>query len=584
LLELGEKHREPLADHQGEAMEIHEKLPQEILSWRLSGQGLEKFGTGGKPDLVPFPRYGEEDLIARVDACGLCFSDIKLISSGNTHPRILGRDLTANPTVPGHEVSMTVVGVGERWKGKFSPGSRYIIQADVFYRGKSTAFGYVIPGGLSQYVVIGPEVLDGDEGCYLIPVHPGTGYAEAALVEPWTCVIAAYQIAARTEPRQDAVLLLRGFPRGQVPLDLGGFESRKIAKIIHRGLSAENLQGVERMARACGAPVEAEAPGGAGPAPSDIVCAGTPEREEFSRLVDSLDANGVIGLHTSEPDVMLSLDVGKVHYRNIALVGSLNGAVLSSYAANTRETLVAGGKAWFVGGAGPMGQMHVIKAACDAKGPGLILVTDHSEERLESLKHLVSLISQSCGRQVSITFMNSKDLNGDDLDTFVGREFPGGFDDIVVLVPLAAVISQVSAYLAPCGVLNIFAGVKIGTIAEIPLAEVVRGRSRITGSSGSPLSAMKDTLALVESKKLSTALSLAAVGDMFAASRGMKALMDGTYTGKVVIFPFARGIGLKSVKELARDLPEMGRLLLDGEYWTNEAEAFFLKSRHFAAG
>jgi L-sorbose 1-phosphate reductase len=141
-------------------MKFLEDLPQEILSWQLKGSGLENLGSKGRPDTVPFPRYNEDNLVARIDAVGLCFSDIKLLSAGNTHPRIEGRDLAKNPTVPGHEVAMTIVGVGDTLEGKFKLGSRYIIQADIYYKGKGVAFGYAIPGGLSQYVVIGAEVLD----------------------------------------------------------------------------------------------------------------------------------------------------------------------------------------------------------------------------------------------------------------------------------------------------------------------------------------------------------------------------------------------------------------------------------------
>ena len=105
---------------------------------------------------------------------------------------------------------------------------------------------------------------------------------------------------------------------------------------------------------------------------------------------------------------------------------------------------------------------------------------------------------------------------------------------------------------------------------------------RVIGSSGSPLSAMRDTLALTESGALSTSYSLAAIGDMGSAAKGLKALMDNAYTGKVDIFPFAHGMGLKSIKEIARDLPDLAPLLLDGQYWTREAESIFLKSRYFA--
>jgi threonine dehydrogenase-like Zn-dependent dehydrogenase len=256
--------------------------------------------------------------------------------------------------------------------------------------------------------------------------------------------------------------------------------------------------------------------------------------------------------------------------------------VADSYRANNRESLVSGGRAWFVGGAGPMGQMHVIKAVMDEHGPSDILVTDLSDERLASLKHLLSILGGKKNRKVNLTFENPKDLPADELDTFLSGKYPGGFDDVVVLVPVQAIISQASHYLAPNGVLNIFAGVKVGTITELPFGPIVRDRMRVIGSSGSPLSAMRETLALTESGRLSTSYSLAAVGDMGSASKGMKALMDNTFTGKVVIFPFAHGIGLKSIRELARELPEIAPLLLDGQYWTREAEEKFLRSRAFA--
>jgi len=561
-------------------MEFLEDLPQEILSWQLKGSGLENLGTKGRPDTVPFPRYSEENLIARIDAVGLCFSDIKLISAGNTHPRIEGRDLAKSPTVPGHEVAMTIVGVGEKWKGKFKLGNRFIIQADVFYKGKGVAFGYAIPGGLSQYVVIGTEILEGDEGCYLLPVRNETGYAEAALVEPWTCVTASYQIKARTGLREKAILRFVGSAQGQIPLDLRGLDSKRIAGISHKGLSAENLRAVEELARAAGITVSQAGIEGA-PAPTDIVCAGIPDRDSFGKIVQEIDADGVICIQSSVFDLELPVDVGKVHYRKLSLVGGTDGNVAASYTANSRESLVPGGRTWFVGGAGPMGQMHVIKAVMDEQGPTDILVTDLSDERLAGLKHLLSLLGAGRKRKVNLTFENPKDLPAEELDTFLHDKYPGGFDDIVVLVPVSFIISQSAHYLAPNGVLNIFAGVKVGTVTDLPMAPIIKASMRVIGSSGSPLSAMRDTLALTESGRLSTSYSLAAIGDMGSASKGMKALMDNTFTGKVVIFPFAHGIGLKTIKDLAHEIPEIEPLLLDGQYWTREAEAAFLKSRLF---
>ncbi len=553
-------------------MQFLHPMPATMLSWRLKGTGLANLGTDGKPDTVPFPRYTEDDLVARVDACGLCFSDIKLIGAGNAHPRIEGRDLAKDPTVPGHEVSLTIVGVGDRWKGKFIVGSRYILQADIYVNGKGVAFGYALPGGLSQYVVLGKPVLEGDDGCYLLPLAAATGRVEAALVEPWTCVIASYQIKARTAPKTGGILYVAGSAEGQVLLDLDGMEAGKFSVIAADGLSADNAAKLGALARRLGTKAQA---GSAGLKPTDVVCAGTPSREQFLAIQEMVDADAVIGVHTAAPGADLPVDVGRVHYRGVRLVGSTDGAVHAAYRDNPRETLKPGGKTWFVGGAGPMGTMHVIKAIMDDQGPSTVLVTDMSDERLANLAHLVSILAKRGGRKVDLTVRNAKAVTPADLELF------GGFDDVVGLVPVPAIITDASRWLASQGVYNIFAGVKVGTIADLPLEPVVMGKARITGSSGSPLSAMRDTLALTEAGRLATALSLAAVGDMASASRGLQALIDNTYAGKVVIFPFAAGLGLRSIAELAKELPDILPRLLDGQYWTNEAEAVFLKSRSF---
>ena len=47
---------------------------------------------------------------------------------------------------------------------------------------------------------------------------------------------------------------------------------------------------------------------------------------------------------------------------------------------------MAGGKAAFLGAAGPMGQMHVQRALQAQHGPGLIVATDLVPERLDVIK------------------------------------------------------------------------------------------------------------------------------------------------------------------------------------------------------
>ena len=137
-----------------------------MLAWPLYGAGMENLGREGRPVRWPVPHPAPDQILVRSDAVGLCYSDVKVIRQGGGHPRLYGRNLATRPAVQGHEVALTVVEVGEAWRDRFQPGQRFAIQADIYYRGKNLAYGYVFPGGLAQYSLLGPAALDGDEGCY----------------------------------------------------------------------------------------------------------------------------------------------------------------------------------------------------------------------------------------------------------------------------------------------------------------------------------------------------------------------------------------------------------------------------------
>ena len=87
-------------------------MPERYWLWPLYGAGLENLGADEKPIQVETPTCGPDQLLVRHDAVGLCFSDTKVIKAGETHPRLLGRDMKTNPVVLGHEVALTVIEVG----------------------------------------------------------------------------------------------------------------------------------------------------------------------------------------------------------------------------------------------------------------------------------------------------------------------------------------------------------------------------------------------------------------------------------------------------------------------------------------
>ena len=64
--------------------------------WLLHGVGMEAFQYAEEDLPVP----GADEILMRVDAVSICFSDVKLIRAGNKHPRVL-IPLEQRPTVPG---------------------------------------------------------------------------------------------------------------------------------------------------------------------------------------------------------------------------------------------------------------------------------------------------------------------------------------------------------------------------------------------------------------------------------------------------------------------------------------------------
>ncbi len=544
--------------------------------WPLYGAGIENLGKDGRTINVGVPEYGPDELLVRHDACGICFSDIKVINAGQEHPRIF-KDMKEDPVVLGHEVAMTVVGVGKNLRGQYNISDRFIVQADIYDKGVNYAYGYMIQGGMSQYGVIDQRILNGDHGNYLLPVQSSTGYAESALAEPWACVIAAYELKYRTglkaggftwivgtKKRGDNYEISAGFdPQGH-PAKLGltnvppTFETKLRQQTEKLGVEILkiDLDALDNL-----------------PPVDDIVIL-EPDPDTIEQVSPKLADFGIVALIGSESLAHpVQVDVGRVHYNRWTYVGGPGPDIAKAYQDYPIPAeLKTGGKTWFVGAGGPMGQMHVQRSVQIASPPGTIVCSDLSAERLQVLEETVGPEARAKG--INFICLGVQD---DDYGARLSEAAGDGFDNVVILAPAAVVITGCANYMADKGVMNIFAGLKRGTMATLDLSAVYQRNLRFIGHTASTIDDLQLMLSQTESGQLAPNRSVVAVGSLDAFKDGVVAVRDAKYAGKVVIFPQIENLPLTPIAGLKEKMPTVYAKLKDGRDWTVEAETEFLE-------
>ena len=198
-------------------------IPQSQRAVQLIGLDQLKVNDS-KPVFHP----GPHQVLCRVEVCGLCFSDLKLLKQFSGHARksevktgVAAGALAEmpnyvpgdKPTVPGHETVVRVVAVGPQVQ-KAKIGGRYLVQAD--YRwlpttSSAAAFGYNFEGALQEYVLMDERAIIAPDGeSMLIPVPEDLSASAIALCEPWACVEEAYVEVQRRSFKPGGKVLVVG--------------------------------------------------------------------------------------------------------------------------------------------------------------------------------------------------------------------------------------------------------------------------------------------------------------------------------------------------------------------------------------
>ena len=222
-----------------------------------------------------------------------------------------------------------------------------------------------------------------------------------------------------------------------------------------------------------------------------------------------------------------------------------------------------------------MGRMHLQRAIESAGKPSFIFVTDIDDHRLQDLVYTFQPLIEKNQIQLEVGNPISKVRKYGVIMKEVMNS--GGFDDVEVMVTNIDATVDASQYIAERGSMNLFAGLKRGTMASIDSWLIYGPRqARFIGHSGSKLS---DQLMIIDRFKrgeLEPHRSMAALCGMNQIPEGVSAMMNSVFPGKIIVYPMVPDFPLTGLSELKTVLPEVYEKLENGRTWTREAEALFL--------
>jgi len=335
------------------------KVPETMKATVLSGVGFKNIAVKE----VPVPEPGPKQLLARVDAAGVCTSILKIIEQGAKHKYLYGWDPAKWPLILGDEGSLTIVKVGHELEGKYPVGKRYGLQPAVDTRpinhleryndnGKSVekmGVGYTLPGQLAEYILVQEEIMEGN--C-IVPLKDDDIPAFAvSMAEPISCVVSsqAHNVHIYKDSPQSPRYAKLGIKENGVCIIVGAGAMGKIHLelamrfrpriLIANDILEERLNWVNRVLKP-----KAEEKGiklitvtpdkiydlltdvTVGKMADDIIMA-VGIRGVQQEAFNWLGFGGVINLFGGLPkgDSQLNVDNIKVHYEEIKVVGSSGG-------------------------------------------------------------------------------------------------------------------------------------------------------------------------------------------------------------------------------------------------------------------
>lgn len=216
----------------------------------------------GKNDLrvetFELPSIADDQILTRVVSDSICMSTHKAAVQGADHKRV-PVDVATNPVIVGHELCGEIVEVGARWRQKFSPGQRFIIQPAINYKPLMDGHGapgysYRYTGGTATAMILPNEIMELD--C-LLPWE-GESFYLGSLAEPISTIVGTFHAMYHTrkyvyihemdiKPGGAMAMLAAAGPMGLGAVDYAIHRDRRPRVLVVTDIDVDRLERAERL-------------------------------------------------------------------------------------------------------------------------------------------------------------------------------------------------------------------------------------------------------------------------------------------------------------------------------------------------
>jgi len=278
---------------------------------------------------MPVPGIGPGELLVRVEASGICGSDV-----------MEWYRVARAPMVLGHEVAGEVVQVGEGVE-RFQEGDRLVVTHHVPCNAchycltghhtvcdtlRQTRFD---PGGFSEYLRI--PAINVDRGVFKLP--DGVSFEEASFAEPLACVLRGQQ-RANVQPGQCVIVLgsgLAGLLHINLARTLGAGRILATDVVDYRLDAARRFGADVTISAKDDVPARLREVNDGRLADLVIVCTGAPPA--LNQALQSVERGGtVLFFAPTEPGVTVTVSVNDVFFQNDATLTTTYAAAPANLA------------------------------------------------------------------------------------------------------------------------------------------------------------------------------------------------------------------------------------------------------------